>query len=135
MGGLARLNFAGNGTCPMLIKVLNEVMGQASYAKYFTDFVWPWYMPTATEYRHSLSQSPFDNAEVREESMERLFPSDAPLIKWIDQPCLVPFLAVIDEKNKQPFRDTVIAQMIKRTKQAGGGFLERFFRLDILAKK
>ena len=135
MGGYARLNFAGKGTCPTLIKVINKIMSHVSYAKYFTEFVWPWYMPTAIEYQNMLSQSPFQNVEVQEEHMERLFPSTDPLIKWIDQPCLVPFLAVISENDKQRFRDTVMDHMIQRTRQTEGGFLELFCRLDILAKK
>ena len=92
-------------------------------------------MPSAIEYQKELSQSPFQNVEVREEYMERIFPSTDPLIKWIDQPCLVPFLAVIDEKDKQAFRDTVVAQMVERTEQTGGGFLELFCRLDAFARK
>jgi len=135
MGGYARLNFAGKGTCPILTKVINEIMSQVPYVKYFRDFVWPWYMPTAIEYQSILSQSPFQNLEVREEHMERLFPSADSLIKWIDQPCLVPFLAVISEKDKLVFRDTVIDHMIQRTRQTGGGFLELFCRLDVLARK
>ncbi|MFA4915956.1 MAG: methyltransferase domain-containing protein [Syntrophales bacterium] len=135
MGGYARLNFAGKGTCPTLIKVIREVMGHILYAMYFTEFVWPWYMPTAIEYQNILSQSPFQNVEVREEHLKRLFPSADSLIKWIDQPCLVPFLAVISEKDKQEFRDTVIDYMIQRTRQSEGRFLELFCRLDVLAIK
>ena len=82
-----------------------------------------------------LAQSPFQNVEIREEHMERLFPSTDSLIKWIDHPCLVPFLAVISQNNKLAFRDTVIDHMIQRTKQTGDSFLEVFFRLDVLAKK
>ncbi len=82
-----------------------------------------------------LLQSPFRDVKVSEEHKERLFPSADPLIKWIDQPCLVPFLVVISENDKQKFRDTVIAQMLQRTRQTGGGFLELFCRLDVLAKK
>lgn len=134
-GGCARLNFAGDGTCPTLIQVIRGTMGHASYAKYFTEFLWPWYMPNSIAYRNILSQSPFQDLEVSEEHKKRLFPSADSLIKWIDQPCLVPFLAVISKKDKQEFRDMVIAQMLQKTRQAEGGFLEHFCRLDVLAKK
>jgi len=93
-------------------------------------------MPNSTEYQKLLAQSPFRKAEVSEEHKERLFPSAAPLIKWIDQPCLVPFLDVItEEEDKQRFRDTVIDHMLQRTRQNGGGFLELFCRLDVSARK
>ena len=133
MGGYARLNFAGNGACPKLIKVISEVMAQEAYAMIFEKFVWPWYMPSAIEYQDVLSQSPFQDVEVQEEYMERLFPSADPLVKWIDQPCLVPFLAVVNDK--QEFRDMVIQRMIQETGQPQGGFLEVFCRLDVIAKK
>lgn len=135
-GGYARLNFAGNGTCPKLIRVLKEVMKQASYAKYFTDFLWPWYMPDSVEYQKLLSRSPFKEIEVSEEHKERLFPSPDPLIKWIDQPCLVPFLAEISEKDKkEEFRNTVMDHMLQETWQSDSGYLEKFCRLDVFLKK
>ena len=134
-GGYARLNFAGNGTCPTLIRIIREIMAQASYAKYFTEFLWPWYMPNKIEYQNILLESPFQDVKLSEEFKERLFPSADSLIKWIDQPCLVPFLAVINEKDKQGFRDMVIDQMRRETRQDGGGFLEQFCRIDVLARK
>lgn len=134
-GGYARLNFAGNGTCPTLIKVIREVMTHEAYAQYFKEFVWPWYMPTAREYQKVVSQSPFKDVEVWVEHKKRLFPSAAPLTRWIDQPCLVPFLAVISEKDKQDFRDTVIDRMLRGTRQTDGGFLELFSRIEVLARK
>ncbi|MDD2467695.1 MAG: methyltransferase domain-containing protein [Desulfobulbus sp.] len=134
-GGYARLNFAADGASPTLIQVIKTTMGNPSYAKYFSNFLWPWYMPSSIEYKKILSRSPFQDAEVLEEHKERLFPSADSLIKWIDQPCLAPFLAVITEKDKQGFRDSIIDQMLQKTKQATGGFLEQFCRLDILTRK
>jgi trans-aconitate methyltransferase len=134
-GGSARLNFAGNGTCPNLIRVLNAVMAQKAYAQYFKKFTWPWYMPSATEYQDILNHSPFQDAQVREEPVERLFPDPDPLTRWIEQPCLVPFLAVINEKDKQGFRDRVLEGMLQETGQSTGGFLEMFCRLDVSARK
>ena len=134
-GGYARLNFASEGAIPTLIQIIRETMCHTSYAKYFSEFVWPWYMPNLTEYQEIISQSSFREAQIIEERKERLFPSGDSLIKWIDQPCLVPFLAAIGDENKQVFRDIVIDQMLHRTRQAQGGFLEQFHRLDILIRK
>jgi len=134
-GGYARLNFAGMGSTPTLIQALRETMSESPYIGYFTGFVWPWYMPDLPEYERVLSESPFPDFAVREEYKERLFPSAESLIGWIDQPCLVPYLAVIAEHDKPGFRDAVIARMIQRTKQRTGGFLELFYRLDVIASK
>jgi len=92
-------------------------------------------MPTAIDYQNVLARSPLQDVGVQEEHMERLFPSADPLIKWIEQPCLIPFLSVIDERDKKAFRDTVVARMIEMTQQTGGGFLELFCCLDVFARK
>ena len=135
MGGCVRLNFAGKGTCPALIDAISETMGHVSYARYFTGFVWPWYMPTVAAYEKVLSETSFLDVEVREDVRTRIFPSKESLARWIDVPCLVPFLAVIDEGDRQAFRDTVIGLMVQRTRQAEGGYLEHFCRLDVSGRK
>ena len=134
-GGYARLNFASESAIPALIQIIRETMRLSSYAKYFSEFVWPWYMPNLTEYQDIISRSSFRDVQISEEHKERLFPSADSLIKWIDQPCLVPFLAAIGDENKREFREIVIDQMLHRTRQAQGGYLEQFHRLDILLRK
>ncbi len=134
-GGYARLNFAAEGASPAMIQVIRETMSHPAYSRYFPEFVWPWYMPTLTAYREMLARSPFEDVEVSIEHKERLFPSTDSIIKWIDQPCLVPFLAVVGEDDKQEFRAAVIKEVLDRTRQESGGFLEQFYRLDIRARK
>jgi len=134
-GGYARLNFAGKGTCPRLIKVLKELMKQSAFSKYFTNFIWPWYMPSTREYQIISELSPFRNVDISKENKKRIFPSEDSLIKWIDQPCLVPFLEVLDKNNKQQFRDEVIHQMLSKTRQLEGNLSEEFCRIDVFAKK
>ena len=58
------------------------------------------------------------------------------MIKWIEQPSLVPFLKSISDKElKKNFKDEVEAEMIKRTKLEGGRHFEPFRRINVYAKK
>ena len=57
------------------------------------------------------------------------------MIKWIDQPCIVPFIECIPDALKSTFRKEVIEEMLERTQQADGTCFETFRRLQIYAKK
>jgi trans-aconitate 2-methyltransferase len=43
--GVLRFNFAADGNCSHLIKIIKEAIKLSEYAKYFSSFEWPWYMP------------------------------------------------------------------------------------------
>ena len=66
---------------------------------------------------------------------DRYFDNEQEMIRWIDQPSLVPFLKYLDKANKQTFRDTVVEQMIKETAQPDGTCFETFRRINVFAKK
>ncbi len=57
------------------------------------------------------------------------------MIRWIDQPCIVPFLKCLPDNIKTIFRDDVIAEMIEKTRQPDGTYFETFRRLKIYAEK
>ena len=57
------------------------------------------------------------------------------MTKWIDQPCLVPFLGYVAEKDKQRFRDAVVGRMIEETIQDDGTYFETFSRINVLVRK
>jgi trans-aconitate methyltransferase len=92
-------------------------------------------MPTVRQYRAPLSDVPFAESRVWGQNGDRHFGSLDEMVAWIDQPCLVPFLANIDEKDRKRFRDTVVNQMIERTRQTDGTFFETFRRLNVTARK
>jgi len=133
-GGVIRFNFAADGNCAHLYRVLPEVMDRAPYADYFADFEWPWYMPTIDEYRKLVDESPFREASVWGENADRHFPDAEAMIAWIDQPSLVPFLRYVDGPNKQSFRDAVVARMIEETQQDDGRCFETFRRVNVLGR-
>ena len=62
--GAARFQFAGDGNCSNLIKILKEVMSAKEYVSYFSEFDWPWYMPAVDEYRALLDEVPFTEKKV-----------------------------------------------------------------------
>jgi len=104
-------------------------------SSFFSDFLWPWYMPTIDEYTQLVSQSELKAAKVWGENADRYFQDTETMIAWVDQPSLVPFLACIPESYKANFREYVVGEMIWETKQADGKCFETFRRINLTAKK
>jgi len=82
-----------------------------------------------------LDRIPFAEKEVWCEDADRYFESIEVMVKWIDQPSIVPFLACIAERDKKCFRDTVVERMIKRTLKDDGTCFETFRRMNVRARK
>jgi trans-aconitate 2-methyltransferase len=134
-GGMLRFNFAGDGNCSHFFQVVKEAMGLAAFSHYFAAFQWPWYMPTVAEYASLVGQSGFHDARVWGENADRFFPDAQTMVKWIDQPSLVPFLACIGEKDKGAFREFVVGKMIELTQGDDGRCFETFRRINVFARK
>jgi trans-aconitate methyltransferase len=134
-GGAIRFNFAGDGNCSHFFKVIRRAMALPGYRAYFDDFDWPWFMPTAPEYETLLRQSDFSDFKVWEQNADRFFQDAEAMIRWIDQPSLVPFLECIAENDRQRFRAFVVERMIDETRQADGRCFETFRRINVWARK
>ena len=133
--GVVRFNFAGDGNCANLFAVVKALMRQNKYARPFSGFAWPWYMPGIDEYRALARKCSLKETRVWPEIADRNFPNAEALIGWLDQPSLVPFLAHLDSKVGQEFRDTVVAEMLERTRKDDGTFFETFRRINLSARK
>lgn len=133
--GIIRFNFAGNGNCSNFYRVIKEIICHKSYKKYFLSFKWPWFMPAVEEYKSLVASTDFKDIEVWYENADRYFATENEMIKWIDQPSIVPFLKLIDNKNKKAFRDKVVGRMIHETKQPDGRCFETFRRINVRAVK
>lgn len=128
-------NFAGDGNCSHFFAVVRQLMDQLPYRSYFASFSWPWYMPTLEEYRALAEQAGFSEIQVKEVNADRYFPDPDSLIRWIDQPSLVPFLQPLPEDLKSSFREETVQQMVRRTIQPDGRCFETFRRIQVQAKK
>ncbi len=134
--GTVRFNFAADGNCSFFYKVIKEVMLQTKFAEYFNDFVWPWYMPDIEEYKALIEQFAFSEITVWGENADRNFPNAEAMVKWIDQPSIVPFLKCItSEEDAKAFRDTVVKKMVLETTQEDGTCFETFRRVNVMARK
>ncbi len=130
-GGFARFNFPGDGNCATFNRIVQEVMARPSYAPGFRDFEWPWYMPTPDAYRPLASRFPCRELQVHGENADRFFPDAEAMIRWIDQPCLVPFLPWVAPANREAFRAEVIEQMLQTARQPEGRCFELFRRVQV----
>jgi len=135
-GGMIRFNFAGDGNCSNFFDVVNRVMHENDFKHYFINFEIPWFMPGINEYKNIMLESPFKDYEVWGENKDRYFSNKEEMIKWIDQPSIVPFLNEINDKCiKKKFRDMVVDRMIKKTMGTDGKCFETFRRINVYAKK
>jgi len=134
-GGRIRFNFAGDGNCYYFFKVIREAMVLDDFAVYFAEFKWPWYMLPVDEYLNLVKTSGLHDAHVWAENADRCFPDEEAMIRWIDQPSLVPFLTHIPSPEKDAFRAFVVRRMIEETKQNDGRCFETFRRINVAAMK
>lgn len=134
-GGRIRFNFAGAGNCSYFIRVVREAMTKTEFRAFFTQFDWPWYMPSVDEYKRLVQSSGLHNARVWGENADRFFPNAEAMSQWVDQPCLVPFLAHVPNHAKDSFRAFVVSRMIEETEQEDGRCFETFRRINVYAEK
>jgi len=133
--GFVRFNFAADGNSSHFNKVIKEAIVSEEYRKYFSDFQWPWYLPSVDEYENFLKDFAFSELNVWEDNEDRFFPDKEAVIWWVDQPQIVPFLVNIPEDKKELFREIVIEQVFKETLQENGRCFEEFRRMNVLARK
>lgn len=133
--GIIRFKFAGDGNCSNFYEVIREAMRNKNYKKYFLSFEWPWFMPETEEYKSLVTGTDFKDVEVCGENADRYFATKDEMIKWIDQPAIVPFLKLIGDENKKAFRDEVVSRMIDKTEQPDGRCFETFRRINVRALK
>lgn len=134
-GGRIRFNFAADGNCSNFYKIIKEVIRLECYTEYFDNFEWPWYMPKVEEYEEILKGSSFKEFEIWGEKADRFFPNCDAMVKWIEQPSIVPFIAKIENNKKDEFRSSVIKRMVAETMDQNGRCFETFRRINIRANK
>lgn len=134
-GGVLRFSFAGDGNCTHLLAVLRKAMSMPAYRSFFDDFDWPWFMPTVEQYQDLVRRHAFRDMRVWLENADHCFADTEAMVRWVEQPSLVPFLAHLGEPHRQRFRDFVLQQMVRETEQEDGRCFETFRRISIFARK
>lgn len=134
-GGRVRFNFAAQGNCRHLFKVIRQAMALPEFAAHFADFEWPWYMPPVDRYAALVQSTGLKDTRVWPENRDTTFPNVDALTAWIDQPSLVPFLAHLPSDARTPFRNFVVARMIEETARDDGTCFETFRRINVAASK
>ncbi len=133
--GIIKWNFAGDGNCSNFFDTVKALMKEDTYKEYFSNFEWPWFMPSKEEYKKLIEETCFRKINIQYENADRFFSNCDEMIKWIDQPSIVPFLNYIPDAKKESFRNEVINIMIEKTKQSDGRCFETFRRINIKAAK
>ncbi|NTW53204.1 MAG: methyltransferase domain-containing protein [Chlorobaculum sp.] len=134
-GGRVRFDFAGEGNCANFFAVIREAMTLDRFAAAFDGFEWPWYMPSVEAYSALAEQSGLRNVMVWGGNADRSFPDREAMIRWIDQPSIVPLLPYLPESERVPFRNYVVRRMVERTLQPDGTCFETFRRINLSAER
>ncbi len=133
--GMILWDFAGDGNCSNFFSVVKELMQSPKYRDYFSSFEWPWYMPGKMEYKQKMADIGFSRYSVTEINKDRFFADADEMIKWIDQPSIVPFMRAIPSDKQAEFRNGVIEAMLEKTLQPDGTCFETFRRIHVSAVK
>lgn len=131
-GGIIYFSFAGAGTCETFIRVIKTVM--LDYPHYFKDFEWPWYMPDIQEYEKLVRQQIISEVNIWPTNADRNM-TENEMIRWIDQPVIVPFLIPLPEHQRPIFRDQVVETMLQQTRRDEDNYFETFRRINVFARK
>lgn len=111
-GGIAVWNFDGDGNCETFYGVMCKKIKDDRYKKYFADFEWPWFMPSKAEYEVLTENIGFSKVTISEENADRYFANADEMIRWIDQPSLVPFMQCVPDEFNKEFKDEVVEEML-----------------------
>lgn len=132
-GGCILWDFAGEGNCQTFFSIIREVMGEGPWESLFRGFAWPWFMPSRDAYETMVAEAGFTEPEVTELVRDRVFPTAEAMVAWIDQPCIVPFLAALPESERAAFRDEVVRRTLERAQRPDGTCFESFRRIRVHA--
>lgn len=133
--GRVRFNFAGDGNCSNFFRVVSEALAHPNFSRYFEYFEWPWYMPPVQEYLQLAESSRLQQVQVWGENEDRHFADEETMVRWVDQPSIVPFLDQVSDWDKESFRSFVVRRMVEETKQEDGRCFETFRRINLSAQK
>lgn len=133
--GIILWEFGSDGNTVNFLDVIQRNITDIDYRGYFENFEFPWFFPSKKQYEKMISNVGYSDFAITEVNRDRFFETPDAMMKWIDQPCIVPFLERIPDRVKDTFRGTVIEQMLEKTRQPDGTCFETFRRLQVYAQK
>lgn len=133
--GILLWDFGGSGNCFYFIDIIQKKISENKYKKFFENFEWPWFMPSKSQYEKLISSVGFSVYTITEVNRDRYFSTASEIIKWIDQPSIVPFIKYIPDEKKEEFRQEVIEELLKKTRQPNDTYFETFRRIKVYAQK
>ncbi len=92
-------------------------------------------MPRIIDYEELANQQKFKELRCWEENADRYFKTKEDMVKWINQPSIVPFLKFLPKGKQSEFRDEVVRRMVDKTIQPDGTYFETFIRINVFARK
>lgn len=133
--GIILWEFGSEGNTVNFLEVIQRNITDNEYKDYFKNFEFPWFFPSKKQYEEMLSKIGYSDFAITEVNRDKFFEASDDMVKWIDWPCIVPFLEYLPDIIKVAFRKTVIEQMMEKTRQPDGTCFETFRRLQVYAKK
>ena len=134
-GGRTCLQLTGIADRARFPDVVRSCMAEAPFATAFAAFRWPWFDVQPDAYRAMLATVGFVDVEVLAGDVVVEFAGADEVRRWLEQPTLVPFLAVLDPHRRDAFRDLVVARMTAASSGADGVHREWFRRIAVTARK
>ena len=134
-GGILLWDFGSDGNCANFLSVMQKKIAEDKYIDFFRDFEMPWFMPSKNQYEELISHIGYSHVTITETNRDKYFSTSDQMVKWIDQPCIVPFMECIPDTLKSTFRKEVMKEMLERTQQPDGTYFETFRRLQVYSKK
>lgn len=134
-GGLLRVNFMAEGNCETFNETVREMMLEPAYRAHFEGFAWPWYQPSPERYHQQLTDAGLTPCGVVAQNRDRHFADVDEMVRWVDQPALVPFLPCLPPSKRSVFREALIERLVDRTRRGDGTCFERFRRVDVTATR
>lgn len=126
-------DFASDGNCSCFFSVVRGIIASSTYERFFAKFEWPWYMPKVSEYRKMICDAGFSEYQVEGINKDRYFANAEEMIKWIDQPSIIPFITYLPNEMQMPFRNEVVNKMLEKCLRSDGTCFETFRRVRVYA--
>ena len=133
-GGVLRADFASAGNCATLNRIAMALMTSATFRAAFEGFEWHWYMPSVDAYRELATTPPFSRVDIWGENADRYFADQDEMLKWVENPSIVPFKQHLDDETGERFHRAVADRMVEETIQSDGTCFEQFRRVNLIAR-